>query len=84
MGIEINGKEYGFNSDIRLGVLELLERQDQLKMKHVKLVIKEILVPNPTPKELFNIRKSQLFKIMEKYKEHMERESSEIKKKRST
>ncbi|KKL23238.1 hypothetical protein LCGC14_2427390, partial [marine sediment metagenome] len=26
MGIEINGKQYEFNPDIRLGILELMER----------------------------------------------------------
>lgn len=83
MAIEVNGKKYGFNSDVRLGVLELAENIDNIKMKHIKLILREILIPTPTNKELFNIRKSQLLEIMKKYGNFMEKESTEIKKKLS-
>ena len=83
MSININGKDYRFNSDVRLGVLELAENLDNISMKHIKIILREILTPSPNAKEYFNIRKSQLTVIMEKYGEYMEQESSEIKKKRS-
>ena len=83
MGIVINKKEYKFNPDVRLGILELAENMDQISMKHIKLILREILIPSPNAKEYFNIRKSQVTKIMEEYGEFMEQESSEIKKKLS-
>ena len=84
MSININGKKYGFNSDVRLGILELAENVENISMKHIRLILKEILKPSPTQKEYFNIRKSQVETIMEKFNDYMEKESVEIKKKRST
>ena len=83
MSIEVNKKKYGFNSDVRLGVLELVENLNDLQMKHIRLILKEILVPSPTNKEFFNVRKSQLIEIMKEYSKYMETESAEIKKKLS-
>ncbi|KKN18361.1 hypothetical protein LCGC14_0956530 [marine sediment metagenome] len=83
MDIKINGKEYRFNPDVRLGILELAENVEKIHMKQIKMILKEILRPSPNAKEYFNIKKSQLIEIMEQYGEFMEQESSEIKKKRS-
>ena len=84
MGIKINGKQYEFNSDIRLGILELMERGDTLSIKQLKMVLKELLIPNPTPKELFNIKTSTSTKIFMEYSLFMEGNSTEIKKKLSS
>ena len=84
MGIEINGKKYEFNSDIRLGILELMERGDVLSAKQLKMILRELLEPNPTPKELFNIKSSMATKIFTDFSDFIRENSTEIKKKLST
>lgn len=84
MGIKINGKKFEFNSDIRLGILELMERGNTLTMKQLKIVLKELLEPDPTPKELFNIKSSMSTKIFTEFAKFIQGNSTEIKKKLST
>ena len=84
MEIEINGKKYKFNSDIRLGILEMMEKGDILTVKQIKMVLKELLIPRPTPKEMFNIRTSDSKRIFLGFTEAMGEKSAEIKKKLST
>ena len=79
--IKLNGKDYDFNSDLRLGVLEIMERKD-LSVKHFRIILKDILSPTPNAKELFNIRQSQIERVMKAFGKFMEKESTEIKKKR--
>ena len=83
MGIKINGKEFGYNLDIRLGILELMDRAEDLGVKEIKLVIKEVLIPRPTNKEYFNFKRSDTERIMKGFTEEMKRESAELKKKLS-
>ena len=84
MGIEINGKKYKFNLDIRLGILELMEKTHLLNTKQFKIIAKELLIPKPTPKELFNIKTSDMKKIFSGFNKAMRGESAEIKKKLSS
>lgn len=84
MGIDINKKHYEFNSDVRLGILEMMEDMSKAKLKHIKIILKEILIPTPTPKELFNFRRSHSEKIFKLYGEFIDKETAEIKKKLST
>ena len=84
MGIEVNGKKFGFNLDVRLGILELMDRADKLDVKHIKIILKEILRPIPTGKDLFNVRRSDIENIMEAFIKKMEIESAEYKKKLSS
>ncbi len=83
MGIEINGKKYEFNPDIRLGILELMENVSKLNIKQFRMIFKEILIPNPTPKELFNIKTSHIEKIFSGFTESIQREVVRTKKKLS-
>ena len=83
MGIEINGKQYEFNPDIRLGILELMERFGKLTIKQLKMVLKELLIPKLTPKELFNIKPSVSTKIFKEFSRFVKGNSTEIKKKLS-
>ena len=83
MGIKINGKQYEFNPDIRLGILGLIEKGG-LTIKQLKMVFSELLIPTPTQKELFNIKASGSSKIFSKYMEFLQRNLVEIKKKLST
>ena len=84
MGIEINGKQYEFNPDIRLGILELMERFGKLTVKQLKMVLRELLIPKLTPKELFNLKPSISTKIFREFSKFMRENSIEIKKKLST
>lgn len=83
MGIEINGKHYEFNLDIRLGILALMERGSQINIKQLRIIIKELLIPNPTPKELFNMKTSDRNRVFEGFTKATLGESTEIKKKLS-
>lgn len=84
MGIEINGKKYKFNPDVRLGILDMMERGDVKTIKKLKMVLKELLMPNPSPKELFNIRQKDSEKIFIAYGEYIGEELVETKKKLSS
>lgn len=84
MGVIVNGKEYTFNLDVRLGILELMDRIEDLQIKHLKMIVKELLRPIPTSKELFNVKRSDMNKIMEAFTEEMKKESAEFKKKLSS
>jgi len=83
LGIEINGKEYGFNPDVRLGILGLIEG-GSLNIKQLKMIFRELLIPTPTPKELFNMKTSVSSEIFLKYTEFIQRNLAEIKKKLSS
>ena len=82
MSIKINGKEYGFNTDIRLGILEMMEGKD-LSIKRIRIILKEILIPVPTSKETFNVKKSQIETIFKAFGKYMSKETDEFKKKLS-
>lgn len=82
MSIKINGKEYGFNTDVRLGILEMMEGKD-LSIKRIRIILKEILLPTPTSKETFNVKKSQIEPIFKAFGKYMSNESTEFKKKLS-
>ena len=82
MSIKINGKEYGFNTDIRLGILEMMEGKD-LSIKRIRIILKEILLPMPTSKETFNVKKSQIETIFKAFGKYMSKETDEFKKKLS-
>ena len=82
MSIKINGKEYGFNTDIRLGILEMMEGKD-LSIKRIRIILKEILIPVPTSKETFNVKKSKIEPIFRAFGKYMIKETDEFKKKLS-
>ena len=80
--IKINGKEYKFNSDIRLGIMEAMETHSE-DIRVIKLFIKEVLIPSPTSKEMFEFRKSDMIRLMEDYSEFQKEETIDFKKKLS-
>lgn len=82
MDIEINGKEYSFNNDIRFGVLIKIQ-EDPENLKHMQVFLKEILLPTPTKKEVYNFRESDLINISQKFEEFQKRKTAEAKKKLS-
>ena len=80
MEIELNGKVFEYNDDVRFGVIELM-RKDPEKLKNIKIFLKEILIPNPTAKEIFNFRESQIRNIIEEYGKFRTQDNIESKKK---
>lgn len=81
MEIEINDKKYKINEDPRFGVMELLMKSPE-DPKYIRLFLKEILIPTPTPKEIFNFKKSDIVNIMSVFSDIEQEESLELKKKR--
>ena len=81
--IEINGKEYSFNPDVRLGILGMIEKRN-FTIKQLKIIFRELLIPTPTAKELFDIKSSVSSKIFSEYTKFVQKNSAEIKKKLSS
>lgn len=86
--IKINGKEYDLNTDICLGTEKLISKimRDQENPKNViymEYILKDILVPIPSTKEMDKFRRSDRDRIFEAFSSKMENTSKEFKKKRS-
>ena len=86
--IEINGKEYNINLDIRWGTQKLMRKiQKDLSNpdndKYIEYIIKDILVPKPTLKEIMEFRKSDIENIFESFADEVEATNKDFKKKRS-
>lgn len=81
MEIEINGKKYKIDDNPRFGVMELLMKSPE-DPKYIRLFLKEVLIPTPTPKEIFNFRKSDIENIMDMFNKSEQEDSLELKKKR--
>ncbi|MFX1296297.1 MAG: hypothetical protein ACFFD2_15780 [Promethearchaeota archaeon] len=81
MEIEINGKKYKIDDNPRFGVMELLMKSPE-DPKYIRLFLKEVLIPTPTPKEIFNFRKSDIENIMDIFNKSEQEDSLELKKKR--
>jgi len=86
--IEVNGKEYEINLDIKLGSQKLMRKimnnpEDKKTDIYIEMLMKDLLIPEPTSKELFNFRFSDIKKIMTKFAEESKETNSDFKKKRS-
>jgi len=82
MEIEINDKVYEIDNDPRFGIMELMQKSPE-DPKYMKLFLKEILIPAPTAKELFNFRRSDIVRLMDIFNKMDSSEATEFKKKRS-
>ena len=86
--IEINGKEYEINMDIRWGTQKLLRRiQKDVKNpdneKYMEYILKDILVPKPTMKELLEFRQSDIERVFNIFASEADKKDKDFKKKRS-
>lgn len=86
--VEINGKEYKINKDIKFGTQKMMGKiQDDPSnpnnMKYVEYILKDLLIPKPTSKELFEFRTSDIEKIMNEYSSEASETSKDFKKKLS-
>jgi hypothetical protein len=86
--IEIEGKEYEINMDIRWGTQKLMRRiqkdlQNPENDKYLEYIIKDMLIPTPSKKEMMNFRQSDIEKIFETFGKEVENKDKDFKKKRS-
>jgi len=87
--ININGKDYKINLDIRLGTEKLMRLvyanpENPKNPKYLDIVLKDLLIPSPTDKEIFNFRLSDREKIFKLFAEESSKTDADFKKKRST
>lgn len=86
--VEVNGKIYEINTDTCLGTEKLITRimqepENPKNVTYMELILKDILIPTPTTKELNRFRKSIREQIFLEFTEMMVRENDESKKKHS-
>jgi len=82
MEIEINGKIYRINSDVKFGIMELLDENPE-DVKVIKMIIKDILIPTPSNEDMFDFRKSDIERIFIAFSNQQEEENKTFKKKLS-
>ena len=86
--ITINGKDYKINLDIKLGT-EKLMRFVHKNPTHPKVaefmerILKDLLIPAPTSKEIFEFRYSDRDLIFEQFTKEIQEVDRDFKKKRS-
>ena len=86
--IKINGKDFEINLDIRWGTQKLM-RKIQKDMenpdndKYMEYIMKDLLIPSPSNKEMMNFRRSDIEYIFEAFADEAESKDKDFKKKRS-
>ena len=86
--LKINGKVYKINLDLKWGTEKLMKKvmdspEDPKSQRYIEFVIKDLLIPSPTNKEMFNFRKSDVLKIFDTFTKEMSETNTDFKKKLS-
>lgn len=86
--ITINGKEFEINLNIRWGTQKLMRRiQSNLENpendKYMEYIMKDLLIPTPTRKEMLNFRRSDIELILGTFADEVNEKDKDFKKKRS-
>jgi len=86
--IEINGKKYKINLDVKLGTRKAMKNihdapDDPKNEEYVVDILKDILVPKPTNKQILEFRISDIEKAFTQFGKEMEKMDTEYKKKLS-
>ena len=86
--ININGKEFKINLDLKWGTEKLVQRvmdnpQDPKVDAYMTAVFKDMLIPPPTAKEMFNFRRSDTERIFKQFAKEMKELNADLKKKHS-
>ena len=86
--IEINGKKYEINTDTRLKTEKymsmIMAKPDNPKnIDYMGHVLKDLLIPTPSTKELGEFRRSDREKVFEMFSEEMGKTDKDLKKKLS-
>lgn len=85
--IEINGKKYEVNLDVKLGTqlfMSKVMKDPNLYDKYIIRILRDLLIPTPTDSELVDFRRSDIFRIFNLFAEQGEELDSDFKKKLST
>lgn len=86
--IEINGKKYKINLDIRLGTRKMMKKiqdtpDDPKNEDYIDSILKDILIPKPSNKQILEFRISDVEKAFNQFGKDMEKLDTEYKKKLS-
>lgn len=86
--LKINGKVYKINLDLKWGTEKLMKKimdfpEHPKAERYLELVIKDLLIPSATDKEMFNFRKSDIENILNAFTKEMSETNIEFKKKLS-
>jgi hypothetical protein len=84
--IEINGKKYEINLDIKLGTQKLMQKirndpNDAKNVDYMASILKDILIPSPSTKEIDNFRSSDLETVFDSFGDELINLDREVKKK---
>ncbi|KKM70230.1 hypothetical protein LCGC14_1442850 [marine sediment metagenome] len=86
--IEINGKEFKINLDIRWGTQKLMRKiqgdmENPKNDKYMEYIMKDLLIPSPSTREMMEFRRSDIENIFTIFGEEVENKDKDFKKKRS-
>ena len=86
--ININGKEFKINLDLKWGTEKLIQKvmddpTDPKAEPYMKAVFQDMLIPSPTNKEMFNFRRSDIERIFKAFGNEMKETNADFKKKLS-
>jgi len=87
--IKINGKEYKINGDIRWGTQKLMRKietdvENPDNEKYLDYIMKDLLIPTPSIKDINMFRKSDIERIFVAFGETTSNKDKEFKKKLSS
>jgi len=87
--IEINGKDYKINLDVKWGTQKLMrkinkDRENPDNQKYLEYIVRDILVPPPSKKEMMEFRNSDVERIFTVFAEIANNKDKEFKKKLSS
>lgn len=86
--IEINGKKYEINLDLKWGTEKLMKKvfedpENPKNQNYLEHIIKDLLIPSPTAREMFNFRKSDIENAFKMFTEDISETNADYKKKLS-
>lgn len=86
--VMINGKKFKINNDLKWGtqmmMMKIRENPENPKnIGYMEKVFRDLLIPAPTQKEMFNFRNSDIEKILDEFSRQTEKVTAESKKKLS-
>ena len=86
--IEINGKKYEINTDTRLKTEKLMSKimvdpDNPKNINYMAHILRDILIPEPTTKELGEFRRSEREMVFDMFSKEMLKTDRDLKKKHS-
>ena len=86
--LTLNGKNFEINLDIRWGTQKLMrkilnDKQNENNERYTEYIIKDILIPEPTKKEMLLFRRSDIENIFKAFADETKSKDKDFKKKLS-